>query len=329
MKKAKNVSITVKELLSEQSKELELKLIAGEDGLQKEILNSKVQRPGMILYGYPEYLAAGSILVFNSNELKYLGKMSSNKRKEVLENFSSANIACIIITGKARIPQEVIKVCNRYNIPLLNASLSDEDCYDRMSNILNIKMAPMITVHGVLVDVYGVGVLLLGGSGVGKSECALDLIVRGHRLVSDDAIQIKKRSDNILMGTGPETIRHKMELRGLGLINIKDLFGVTSIRYKKRIELIVHMELWDKDKAYDRLGIEEESHDILGVKLPLIRMPVAPGRNIAILVEVAARNYLLKLKGYNAAREFVEEHDQSLMKKFKETLPRLEEEDLE
>jgi HPr kinase/phosphorylase len=329
MKEAKSVSITVKELLSEQSKELELKLIAGEDGLQKEVLNSKVQRPGMILYGYPEYLPAGSILVFNSNELKYLSKISSDKRKEIFENISSTNIACIIITGKAHIPQEFIKVCNRYNIPLLNASLSDEDCYDRMSNLLNIKMAPMITVHGVLVDVYGVGVLLLGGSGVGKSECALDLIVRGHRLVSDDAIQIKKRSDNILMGTGPEAIRHKMELRGLGLINIKDLFGVTSIRYKKRIELVVLMELWDKGKAYDRLGIEEEMQDILGVKLPLIRMPVAPGRNIAILVEVAARNYLLKLKGYNAAREFVEEHDQSLMKKFKETLTRLEEEDLE
>jgi HPr kinase/phosphorylase len=329
MKEAKSVSITVKELLSEQSKELELKLIAGKDGLQKEVLNSKVQRPGMILYGYPEYLPAGSILVFNSNELKYLSKISSDKRKEIFENISSTNIACIIITGKAHIPQEFIKVCNRYNIPLLNASLSDEDCYDRMSNLLNIKMAPMITVHGVLVDVYGVGVLLLGGSGVGKSECALDLIVRGHRLVSDDAIQIKKRSYNILMGTGPEAIRHKMELRGLGLINIKDLFGVTSIRYKKRIELVVLMELWDKGKAYDRLGIEEEMQDILGVKLPLIRMPVAPGRNIAILVEVAARNYLLKLKGYNAAREFVEEHDQSLMKKFKETLTRLEEEDLE
>ncbi len=329
MKEVKTVSITVKELLSEKSKELELKLIAGEGGLKKKVSNSKVQRPGMILYGYPEYLPSGSILVFNSNELKYLSKIPSNKRKEILENISSINVACIIITGKANIPKEIKKISNKYKVPLLSAALSDEDCFDKMSDLLSIKMAPMITIHGVLIDVYGVGILLLGGSGVGKSECALDLIVRGHRLVSDDAIQIKKRADNILIGSGSETIRYKMELRGLGLINIRDLFGVTSIRYKKRIELVVLMELWDKDKAYDRLGIEDESREILGVKIPLIRMPVAPGRNIAILVEVAARNYLLKIKGYDAAREFIKEHDRSLIKKFEEALPRLEKEDLE
>jgi len=200
---------------------------------------------------------------------------------------------------------------------------------NRLSLYLDNIFAPNTTFHGSLVDVYGVGLLYTGKSGIGKSECALDLIVRGHRLVSDDVIQIKRRADNIIIGSGPESIRHKMELRGLGLINIKDLFGVTSIRYTKRIELIILMELWDQDKAYDRLGIEDEVYEILGVKLPFIRMPVAPGRNLSILVEVASRNYLLKLKGYHAAREFVEEHDRALREEMKSSFPRLEEEDLE
>lgn len=328
-KKLKTKPIKLKELLFEKSKEIDFELIAGKNGLNREILKSEVQRPGMILYAQPGYLPPESILLLYGNELDYLEKLSIKERKEILGKVFSIDIICIIVPENSHIPKELIEACNHHNIALLRASIPEDECYDKICSLLNIDMVPSVTIHGVLIDVYGVGVLLLGGSGIGKSECALDLIVRGHRLVSDDVIKIKRKTDNIIIGSGPESIRHRMELRGLGLINIKDLFGVTSIRYKKRIELVILMELWDKDKAYDRLGIEDEAYEILGVKLPFIRMPVAPGRNLSILVEVAARNYLLKLKGYHAAREFVAEHDRTLREEAKNSFPRLGEEDLE
>jgi len=328
-KKLKTNPIKIKELLFEKSKDLDFELISGREGLEREIVTPKVQRPGKILYAKPEYLSPGSILLLYRKELRYLEKLSIKKRKEVLDRVFSIDIVSIIVPKKSNIPKELVEACNFHNIALLSTSLSEDECYDKVCNLLAIELAQTVTIHGVLIDVYGVGILLLGGSGVGKSECALDLIVRGHRLISDDVIQIKKRADSIIIGSGPESIRYRMELRGLGLINIKDLFGVTSIRYKKRIELVILMELWDKDKEYDRLGIDDEDYKILGVKLPLIRMPVAPGRNLSILVEVAARNYLLKLKGYHTAKKFVEEHDRALRKEFNNSFPRLEEEDLE
>ena len=326
----KSNSIKVKDLIVDKSADFDFKLIAGKQGLERKIIYPKLQQLGMILYEHEEYLPEGSILLIAyEKELIYLKKLSLQKRKEILDRIFSIDVACIIVSSRLDVPKELREACNIHNIPLLSVSFAETECYDKIGNLLDIKMSLMATICGVLIDVYGVGILMLGGSGVGKSECALDLIERGHRLVSDDVIEIKRRAGNIIIGSSPESIRHRMELRGLGLINIKDLFGVTSIRYKKRIELVILMELWDKNKEYDRLGIEDESYEILGVKLPLIRMPVAPGRNLALLVEVAARNHLLKLKGYHAAREFVEEHDRNLKQKYKIAFPRLDEEDLE
>ena len=192
------------------------------------------------------------------------------------------------------------------------------------------RAAPETTLHGVLVDVYGIGVLLLGESGTGKSECALDLVTRGHRLVADDVVEVARESDRIVIGRGPSRIGHHMEIRGLGIINIRDLFGVAAIRYRKRIELVVRLEAWRPEDEYDRLGVEEQTYPILGVAIPMLRIPVSAGRNIAILVEVAARNHLLKLMGVHAARNFAAQLSERQAGETQDTdLPRFSQDDTE
>ena len=203
----------------------------------------------------------------------------------------------------------------RARLPLLKTPVATPTAIAKLSSILEDSLAERTMIHGVLLDILGLGVLIVGESGIGKSECALDLIVRGHRLVADDTVEVRRRQEAILIGTCPELTRHHMELRGLGVINVTDLFGIASTRSSKRVELVVQLERWDPQREYDRLGLEEKGYEILGLRVPLIRMPVAPGRSLGVLVEVAARNQLLRGRGLNAARELAARLEQTLREK--------------
>jgi HPr kinase/phosphorylase len=219
---------------------------------------------------------------------------------------------CVLITGGFAPPPEVAFVAERAGLPLLKTPVATPAAIAKLTSILEDSLAERTVMHAVLLDILGLGVLIVGESGIGKSECALDLIVRGHRLVADDTVEIRRRAETVLIGTCPELTRHHMELRGVGVINVKDLFGIASTRTSKRVELVVRLERWDPTREYERLGLDDEFFEVLGLAVPLIRMPVAPGRSIAILVEVAARNQLLRSRGHHAARELADRLDQAL-----------------
>ena len=221
----------------------------------------------------------------------------------VLAAAFSHDIPCVLVTGGWQPPVELLSASDRHHVPLLRTPVSTPMAIAKVASLLDEELAVRVLIHGVLMDMLGLGVLIIGESGIGKSECALDLVVRGHRLVADDTVEIRRRGETSLIGTCPELTRHHMEVRGLGVINIRDLFGVAAIRMSKRVEMVVQLERWDPDREYDRLGIDERRYDILGLKVPLVRMPVAPGRSLGVLVEVAARNQLLRARGLNAARD--------------------------
>ncbi len=295
--------ISVRELLTEDGRHLEIELVAGDAGLDREIVFHRIQKPGLAMTGYVDFVRGGRVQVFGESEIVYIASRPSDERRRILERLCALPIPCIAVTKGLDIPAELVELCREYRLPLLRSTLMSSVFIDRLTLYLDSHLAPGTTVHGVLVDVYGVGVLITGLSGVGKSECALDLVVRGHRLVADDVVEIRRRASEILMGRGPELIRHHMELRGLGILNIEHLFGAASVRERKRVELVVLLEEWNEDVEYDRLGIDEETYEILGIPLPFIRLPVASARNLSILVEVAVRNLILKLTGYHPAEE--------------------------
>lgn len=295
--------IAVRELLSIGEEYLELELLAGADGLDNRITLQRIQKPGLAMTGYVEFIHPGRVQVLGSSELGYMERLGADDRRRILARFCERPIACVAITKGLEAPAELVEACSAHGIPLLRSRLQSSVFIDRITLLLDAQLAPRTTVHGVLMDVFGIGVLILGPSGVGKSECALELVARGHRLVSDDVVEIRRREGDILVGRGPELIRHHMELRGLGIINIENLFGAASIRQRKRVELVVRLEHDGEERGFDRLGLDQEIYSLLDVDLPLVRLPVTSGRNPSMLVEVAARNLILRLKGYHAARD--------------------------
>ena len=284
---------------------LSLELLSGGSGLDRMIANPHVQKTGLALAGFHEYLRPGRIVVFGESEVRYLERLDHEARVSVLDTSFTHDIPCVLITGGWEAPVDLLSVSERRHVPVLRTPVSTPVAISRISALLDDALAVRETVHGVLLDILGLGVLMIGDSGIGKSECALDLVVRGHRLVADDAVEVRRRGDSVILGTCPELTRHHMELRGLGIINIRDLFGVAATRASKRVELVVQLERWDSHREYDRLGVDENVYELFGVRIPLICMPVAPGRNLATLVEVAARNQLLRSRGLNAARDLV------------------------
>jgi HPr kinase/phosphorylase len=303
--------MTVRDLLSEEAVSLGLRLRAGRQGLENHIAAQRIQKPGLALAGYQEFIHPGRVQILGKSEVGFLQGLPEDRRAKVIEQLCTREIACIVVTKGLATPPELRAGCDRARIPLLVTEMVSSMVIDRLIKVLERRLAPRLRLHGVMVDVYGLGVVLLGESGVGKSECALDLIVRGHRLVSDDIVEIR-RVGEYLVASGPELTRYHMELRGLGILNIKDLFGVTSVRATKDLDLVMRLDRWEEGKSYERLGLDERSYEILGVEVPLIEMPVGPGRNLAILIEVAARNQLLKQKGYHPARELAARVDQRL-----------------
>ena len=295
------------------SRSLDLELLAGRGGLERHITNPHTQKTGLALSGFDAYLRGGRVLVFGESEIRYLESLEAPDRSAVLRRvLNNHDLPCLLITDGFDIPIEIPREADRAKVPLLRTRAATPEAMSRLSNLLDTYLSARGTVHGVLMDILGLGVLVVGESGIGKSECALDLVVRGHRLVADDAVELRCRAQSFVLGSCPELTRHHMEIRGLGLINVQDLFGVASTRTSKRVELVVQLERWEPGREYDRLGIDETFYELLGIRIPMIRMPVAPGRNVAILVEVAARNQLLRTRGHHAARKLVDRLDDQL-----------------
>lgn len=281
-----------------------LELIAGEDGLHREIVTSDISRPGMEMAGYFKYYPKERLQLMGRTELSFLIDLPNNEMRELMYNLCTDVTPGIVITRGQDVPQGVIDVANAAGVPLMRSKYKTTRVISRLTNFLETKFAPTTAVHGVLVDVYGVGVLITGKSGIGKSETALELVKRGHRLVADDNVEIRQEDYDTLIGNPPNLIEHLLEIRGLGIINVMTLFGAGAVRNYKRISLVVHLETWEDQKQYDRLGLDEDHMRIMDVDLPKATIPVRPGRNLSVIVEVAAMNFRLKRMGVNTAEEF-------------------------
>jgi HPr kinase/phosphorylase len=289
-----------------------LELVAGAAGVARRITNPYPQKTGLALSGFDQYLREGRVLVLGESEIRFLESLPSDQRRQVMRRVFSHDLPCLVVTAGFDPQPELAIEADSAQLPLLRSRAATPLVMARLTAALDAYLAARGVVHGVLMDILGLGVLIVGESGIGKSECALDLVVRGHRLVADDAVELRARAESFLIGSCPELTRHHMEIRGLGLINVQDLFGVASTRRSKRVELVVQLERWDPAREYDRLGLDEAHYETLGIQVPMIRMPVAPGRNLAILVEVAARNQLLRNGGLNSARRLAERLDEEI-----------------
>lgn len=282
----------------------QLEILSGEDGQKRLITVDDLYRPGLEMAGYFHYHPSERIQILGRTEISFINMLTSEERRERMRKICSDDTPCIIITRGLEAPAELIEYSNESNIPVLRSSIATTILSSRITDFLENQLAPTATIHGVLVDVYGVGMLITGGSGIGKSETALELVKRGHRLIADDAVEIRQTADGKLTGTAPELIRHLLEIRGLGIINVMTLFGAGAVRTQKRIGLVIRLENWQQDKQYDRLGLDEETTQIIETHVPLVTIPVRPGRNLAVIIEVAAMNFRLKRMGYNAALQF-------------------------
>ena len=268
------------------------------------ISNKHVNRPGLSLTGFYDHFEQTRIELIGRAEHLYLQKFTPAERKEHLRVFMAHKPACLIFTSALDIFPEALEAAEEYGVPLLSAQENTSEFMAALIAFLNVQLAPRITRHGVLVEVYGEGVLLLGDSGIGKSETAIELVKRGHRLVADDAVEIKRVSSKTLVGEAPEIIRHYVELRGIGIVDVRRLFGMGGVGMTAKIDLVINLEHWEQGKMYDRLGLDNETVDLLGIKIPSITIPVCPGRNLAVVLEIAAMNHRQKKMGYNTAEEF-------------------------
>ena len=303
---------TVDALLHGELADLQLKLVTGDDGMSRVIQRPRVQKPGLAFAGYYEYIKPWRVQIIGASETKYLQSLPPRLREKRIRDVSGLDISCFIVT-KGITPLDEFRVeCEKRGVPLFSTPAMSSTTITRTTYVLEEAMAPRLTMHSGLLDVYGIGVLLLGDSGIGKSECALDLVYRGHRLIADDLVIVKRHLNDVLLGYSNDLLRHHMELRGIGIIDIKDLFGVASTRDVKPIDLVVKLEKWAEGTEYDRLGISGETFELLGVRKPYVRLPVASGRNLALLVEIAARNHLMKLQGYDSARDFTAKIDEQI-----------------
>jgi len=296
--------VSVDDLLKDKEYRLGLRLISGEDALGRVITDASIHKLGLALAGIHFSLDPGQIQLMGGAEVAYLQMLSKEDRESVIEKLAEFEFPCMIVTRGLSLPEELVERLAKKNIACLASGLETAEFIRRLDRFLDHRLAPRISFHGVLIDVIGIGVLILGQSGIGKSETALDLVLKGHRLVADDIVEIFRRGNATLIGRAPDLIQFHMEIRGLGIINIQDLFGISATRDRKRIDLVVELTEWDEGKDYDRLGLDELTYAVLGIEVPYLTIPVRPGRNVSSIIEVAARNQLLKQRGHHSARGF-------------------------
>jgi len=294
---------------------VQLTPLTGNIGLENIISDKNLHRPQLALAGFVELFTYHRVQIFGNTELYYLQSLQLEDRISAFENISRFSIPCIIITNNHQIDDSLIDIAVKQNIAVFATPFETTKTIALLSDFLDDQFADQAVVHGSFVDVYGVGVLLVGRSGIGKSEIALDLIERGHRLVADDIIMFTKKRENILMGTGTSLVKHFMEIRGLGIINVQKMFGIRAIRYQKRLEIIVELEEWDKDKDYTRTGLDEVPSNLLNVPVSTVKLPIFAGKNVTVITEVIALNYLLKTYGYNAAGVFADKLQEEIYSK--------------
>ena len=280
----------------------ELFLPESADGI--EITCSRVNRPGLQIVGFYDYYEQARLQIIGKVENMYLSKLDKSERISKLDDFFKTQPSGVIFTSSLPVEKEIIGLAEKYRVPLLRTTKSTSDFMAALIAFLNLELGPRITRHGVLVEVYGEGILLLGDSGVGKSETAIELLKRGHRLIADDAVEIKRVSATTLIGKAPEIIRHYVELRGIGIVDVRRLFGMGAVKDSEKIDLVINLETWKNDKMYDRFGLDNNTTEILGISVPSIVLPVSPGRNLSVVIEVAAMNNRQKKMGYNTAEEF-------------------------
>ena len=318
-------SLTVRSLLDDPGLGISMRLVAGAGGLDRTIQHTRIQKSGLALAGHFHGILSSRIQILGQTELSYLQRLSAADRRTGLRRFFSLKLCCIVLTegsqpfdidasGDGALPvPELMECAEETGTPLLHSPERSSITITALHALLDDRLAPRLRLHGVLIDVFGVGLLLMGSSGIGKSECALDLVMRGHRLVADDAVECDYRPPGMVFGSPAHLLRHHLEVRGLGILNIKDLFGVTSIRERKRIDVVVKLVEWSKDTEYDRLGLDDRFHTILGASIRELVIPVRPGRDMASILEVAARNELLKSAGHNGAQDFFGNFEGSLL----------------
>lgn len=281
-----------------------LELVSGEEGINRPIVTSDLSRPGLEIAGFFDHYPADRLQILGRTEMSFFTRLNKTERIQRMEGLCRDETPGIIITRDQIIPEELIEASERESVPVMKSNMKTTRLYSRLTNFLESRLAPTTAVHGVLVDIYGVGVLITGKSGVGKSETALELVKRGHRLVADDCVEIRQEDQDTLVGEAPELIEHLLEIRGLGIINVMTLFGAGAVRPWKRISMVVHLELWEKNKQYDRVGLDDEKMKIMDTEITKLTIPVRPGRNLSVIIEVAAMNYRLKKMGVNAAEQF-------------------------
>jgi HPr kinase/phosphorylase len=306
-------SITVGEFVASAPARLELRVLAGDRGLaSRRITSERIQKLGLALSGFTHYIHTGRVQIIGQSEVLFLGQLTPEQRSRAIDNLSLETISCVLVTKEQTPPAEFVEAAEREGLPLLQTTLVSSVAIGVVTDYLRERLAPRELRHGVLLDAYGLGVLIEGESGIGKSECALDLIVRGHRLVADDLVEVRRLGADCLLGSAPELLREHMEIRGLGIINVRELYGVAAVSGAKQVGLSIRLERWKDAREVERLGIDERTVEILGVGVPHVLLPVSPGRNLSTLVETALRVHLLRLRGYNAAENFVARHTRML-----------------
>ncbi len=295
--------ITVRTLLMENESHLKLELICSRNGLNRKITSAELHRPGLAISGFVELFTSDRIQIIGNTEIKYLSGLSQKELESKINRYVEFEIPAIVVTENNDIPDFFIKAAKRHYISILKTPYSTTQTTHLLSEYLEEKFAPQVSMHGTLVDVYGVGILLTGRSGIGKSEISLDLVERGHRLVTDDLVIIKRKAEDILIGKGTELSQHALEIRGVGLIDVGRIFGIRGIRMQKRVEVEVKLVDWKRGEEYERIGMEDSLTDILGIKIPQVILPIHPGKNITVIAETIAMNHLLKMYGYHAPKE--------------------------
>lgn len=300
-------SLRIQDLVEARGTSLALEAMTPDVSLLEECFDPDVASPGLALAGFVDRFPEGRMQVFGQTEMMYLATLDTEAQRERLDSFFARAIPAAFVTKGQEIPKVLVETAASRGVPLFRTPLTTRDFFRRLKAYLEVALAPSTSVHGSLADVYGVGLLFMGSSGIGKSECVLDLVERGHRLVADDLVLVSRRGNDVLIGTGHELQRHHMEIRGVGIIDVRALFGIRAIRQQKRIEVVVQLEEWDDTRSYDRTGLEGDELEILGVQIPKVTIPLNPGKNITVVSEIVAMNHLLKFSGVDSAARFDQE----------------------